>query len=259
MASAVFLMQLLSCELNVNFMRIVFNILLVLLISSCVQSEQKQTVAAQEGKVGEWHDLLHGDSLTGWHLYNAGNAASKWKVQQGELICDPNKSDGVFGDLITDKEYQDFELDLEWKVNKGGNSGILINVKEDSAYAATFATGLEMQLLDNQFAEPRHQRDSTHWAGCLYSVDCKAENSFPLPYGQWNKARIVQQKGKVSFWLNDKLTFEREVDSPAFHELVSNSPITAYPDFGKYTSGRIALQNHTDSVSFRNIRIKELL
>lgn len=252
-------MQFLSCELNINFMRIVFNILLVLLISSCAQSEQKQTVVAQEGKVGEWQELLVGDSLAGWHLYNAGQVASKWKMAEGELMCDPHKADGVFGDLITDKEYRDFELSLEWKVKKGGNSGILINVREDSAYAATFATGLEMQLLDNRFAEQRHQRDSTHWAGCLYSVDCKAENSAPLPYGQWNKARIVQQKGKVSFWLNEKLTFQQEIDSPEFQELVSNSPITAYPDFGKYPSGKIALQNHTDSVSFRHIKIKELL
>ncbi|MCL7988717.1 DUF1080 domain-containing protein [Sphingobacterium sp. lm-10] len=240
-------------------MRILFNILIILMISSCAQRDKKQAIAKQEHKVGEWNDLLIGDSLAGWHLYNAGNVVSKWKVDQGELTCDPHKADGIFGDLITDDDYEDFELALEWKVNKGGNSGILINVKEDSAYAATFATGLEMQLLDNQYAELRHQRDSTHWAGCLYSVDCLAENSLPLPYGQWNKARIVQQKGKVSFWLNEKLTFEREINSPAFQELVSNSPITAYPDFGKYPSGKIALQNHTDSVSFRNIRIKQLL
>ncbi len=240
-------------------MRVIFNILLILTLASCAQSENKQAMIKQDLGAGEWNNLLSNDSLQGWHIYGQGAVSSKWKMDGSELVCDPRKTDGTFGDLVTDRSYQDFELELEWKVSKGGNSGILINVEEDSSYAATFATGLEMQLLDNEFAEARHQRDSTHWAGCLYSVDCIAVNSNPLPYGEWNKARVVQNKGKLSFWLNDKLTFERVIDSDDFRGLVNKSPIKAYPDFGKYSSGKIALQNHTDSVAFRNIRIKELI
>ncbi|MFD2597988.1 DUF1080 domain-containing protein [Sphingobacterium corticis] len=232
---------------------------LLFVLVGCGNASKNEQRAENGVDQDGWNNLLSNDSLKGWHIYGQGAVSSKWKMDGSELVCDPRKTDGTFGDLVTDRSYQDFELELEWKVSKGGNSGILINVEEDSSYAATFATGLEMQLLDNEFAEARHQRDSTHWAGCLYSVDCIAVNSNPLPYGEWNKARVVQNKGKVSFWLNDKLTFERVIDSDDFRGLVNKSPIKAYPDFGKYSSGKIALQNHTDSVAFRNIRIKELI
>lgn len=195
--------------------------------------------------------------LQGFHIYNQGNIPSKWKVIQGELICDP-KSEGVFGDLVSDKEYENFELEFEWMVKKGGNSGVFINVKEDSSYAATFATGLEMQLLDNANGEPRHQVDSTHWAGCLYSVECIGSNSKPLPFGQWNKAKIKQLNGEVTFWLNDKITFQDQISSPEFKQKVANSNMKNYPAFGTFPKGKIAFQNHTDSVGFRNLRITEL-
>ncbi|MFD1771787.1 3-keto-disaccharide hydrolase [Sphingobacterium suaedae] len=213
-----------------------------------------QTDADDDG----WRPLFDGTSLTGWHVYNKGDVSSKWTATQGVLVCDPKKADGIFGDLVTDSSYANFEMELEWRISKGGNSGIFINVQESPAYAATFATGLEMQLLDNAYAEHRHQIDSTHWAGCLYAVDCFGKNSAPTPHGEWNKSRIVQQDGKVSFWLNGKLTFEAETKTEAFKNKVSSTSMKAYPDFGKQASGKIALQNHTDSVSFRNIRIRTL-
>ena len=172
-------------------------------------------------------------------------------------MCDP-RGEGVFGDLVSDQEYEDFELEFEWTVGKGGNSGVFINVQEDSSYSAVFATGLEMQLLDNEFAEPRHQADSTHWAGCLYAVDCKGGNSTPKPHGQWNSGKIRQQNGVVTFWMNDKITFEHDINSDAFRNKVASSDMKNYPDFGKSSKGKIAFQNHTDSVSFRHIRLSVL-
>jgi len=115
-----------------------------------------------------------------------------------------------------------------------------------------------LQLLDNAHAEPRHQADSTHWAGGLFGVECIAQNSQPNPHGEWNESHIVHQDGKVSFWLNGKLTFERNVQTEAFRQMVKNSKMKVHPDLGKFHSGKIALQNHTDSVAFRNIKIKIL-
>lgn len=222
-------------------------------IASCNQpNTNKSTESSNDSTT-----FYNGKHLNGWHVYNRGNLESKWKVENGELICDP-KGKGEFGDLISDNEYENFELDFEWKVKKGGNSGVFINVKEDSTYAATFATGLEMQLLDNANAEPRHQVDSTHWAGCLYSVECIGSNSKPNPYGEWNKGKIKQQDGQVTFWLNDKITFQDSINTPAFKQKIANSNMKNYPAFATYPKGKIAFQNHTDSVSFRNIAIKEL-
>jgi len=182
--------------------------------------------------------------------------SGRWRT--ANCCAPPRKQGGIFGDLVTDSSFRDFELSLEWKIAKGGNSGIFINVQEDTAYAAVFVTGLEMQLLDNANAEPRHQADSTHWAGCLFGVDCLAHNSHPKPYGEWNESRIVQRDGKVGFWLNGKLTFERDVQTEAFLQRIKSSKMKVHPDLGKFHSGKIALQNHTDSVAFRNIKIRSL-
>lgn len=236
-----------------------FLLVIALLSFVCCKPAQEQNnrLTAME-EADHWTLLFDGKSLDGWHIYNEGNIDSKWTVNNGELVCDPKKKTGIFGDLVTDSSFQDFELLVEWKVSKGGNSGVFINVKEDSSYAATFATGLEMQLLDNTYAEHRHQIDSTHWAGCLYAVDCIGKNSQPMPHNEWNKSRIVQQNGKVTFWLNDKLTFERQTQTEEFKALTQKGSMKAYPDFAKYPSGKIALQNHTDSVAFRNIKIKRI-
>lgn len=239
-------------------MKYTFYAAFILLVSSCQPAiPEHNTLTKQEQQEG-WQLLFDGQSLQGWHIYNKGNIDSKWTVSHGELVCDPYKKTGLFGDLTSDSIYGDFELQLDWKVFKSGNSGVFINVNEDSLYAAAFATGLEMQLLDNEHAEHRHQIDSTHWAGCLYAVDCMASNSKPKPYGEWNQSRIVQKDGTVSFWLNGKPTFEQATRTADFINRVAESPMKAYPDFGKLHSGRIALQNHTDSVSFRNIKIRKL-
>ncbi|MDM1047146.1 3-keto-disaccharide hydrolase [Sphingobacterium hotanense] len=217
---------------------------LLLVVSACTNPNSEE-------------HIFNGKNLDGFHIYNQAKTNSKWKVSDGAILCDP-KSDGIFGDLVTDQEFENFELSFEWWVKKGGNSGVFINVKEDTAYAATFATGLEMQLLDNANAEHRHQIDSTHWAGCLYSVECNSQNSKPKPYGEWNTAKIIQNKGIVSFWLNDKLTFQDDINSAAFAKKVANSNMKNYPAFNTFKKGKIAFQNHTDSVGFRNIRIKSL-
>ncbi len=229
-----------------NYIKPVFLIFFIVFIA-CQSSKKKVEEAP----------VFNAKDLTGWHIYNQGKIDSKWKVVNEELICDP-KNTGVFGDIITDNEYENFELEFEWKVSKGGNSGVFINVKEDTAYAATFATGLEMQLLDNANAEPRHQVDSTHWAGCLYAVECRGSASKPKSFNEWNQGKIRQEHGKVTFWLNGEITFQDDVHTPAFKEKVANTNMKNYPAFGTFKSGKIAFQNHTDSVGFRKIHLREL-
>lgn len=231
-----------------KIIRSILSIASIAILISCQQ---------QKAEKSDWKPLFNEETLQGLHIYNKGNAESKWKAVDGELLCDP-KAEGIFGDIITDQEYENFELKFDWKVNKGGNSGVLINVSEDSSYAATFATGLEMQLLDNTNAEARHQVDSTHWAGCLYSVECIASESKPNPYEQWNNAKVKLDNGELTFWVNDRITYQGNIHSKAFQDKVANSNMKNYPAFGTFKKGKIAFQNHTDSVRFKNIRIKDL-
>lgn len=240
-----------------------FTILLLTLISAGIYACRSESVlqdnvlSAQEKSEG-WQLLFNGRNLDHWHTFNAKDKTSKWEVENGILICNPKKNDGIFADLVSDENFENFELQFDWKVSKGGNSGVFIDVQESPKYAATFATGLEMQLLDNANAEPRHQSDSTHWSGCLYAVECLSSNSKPRSFGHWNNSKIIQSNNKVSFWLNGNLTFESNILDEAWKEKIAKSNMKVYPDFGKFGKGKIALQNHTDSVQFKNIKIKKL-
>jgi len=229
----------------------------VALLSSCNPYDNAMNSLTSQEKEEGWELLFDGKTLSGWHIYNQGDTISKWQARDGELICDP-KNEGVFGDLVTDNSYQNFELVYDWKVNKGGNSGVFINVNESPQYAATFATGLEMQLLDNANAEERHKIDSTHWAGCLYAVSCFGKNSKPNPFGEWNTSKIVQENQNVTFWLNGAITFEGMIGTQSWLDFLKTTNMKTYPAFGTFTEGKIALQNHTDLIAFRNIKIKKL-
>jgi len=133
----------------------------------------------------------------------------------------------------------------------------MINVQEDPKYAATFFTGPEFQLLDNDNDEV-HRGKPTEIAGSVYGVVPVGDSVKPKPFGEWNLGRIVQNNGRISFWLNGIITADITINSNEWNELVAKGPLHIYPDFGKITSGRIALQDHIDEVAFRGIKIKRL-
>ncbi|SEM20134.1 protein of unknown function [bacterium A37T11] len=232
---------------------------IILMAAVCCthQTTGPNTLSNQEIKEG-WKLLFDGKSTQGWHIYNLGDTASCWQVADGTLWCNPHAKNALHGDLVTDSAYHDFELILEWKIAKGGNSGVLINVQEQPQYGTSFATGPEYQLLDNANAEERHRTNPTHYAGAIYDVLGTIQQSHPQPFGQWNQSRIQQQGGKLTFWLNGTKTAEVQLGTPTWDSLVGKSNLHNFSDFGKAKNGKIALQDHTDEVFFRNIKIKEL-
>jgi cytochrome c len=164
-----------------------------------------------------------------------------------------NSTEG--GDLITAGEYEDFELTLEWKIAKCGNSGILFNVKEADNFNSVWETGPEMQVLDNT-CHP-DARIEKHRAGDLYDL---MESKFVATNGagEWNRARLIANKGHYEFWLNGYRVVEFEMQTKAWDELVSKSKFKSMPDFGKASKGHLALQDHGDQVWYRNIKIREI-
>lgn len=195
--------------------------------------------------------LFDGKTTTGWHSYlKTGPGA--WKVVDGALQLDPKAPDQ--GDLVTDKEYENYELSLEWKIAEGGNSGVIFGVHEDPAFGATYLTGIEMQVLDDKGAEDN--KKATHLAGSLY--DLKAASSPAKPAGEWNKIKIRNNKGQLTFWMNGAKTIEVKIGSPEWQELLNNSKFKTWKGFAAYPKGHIALQDHGAVVSFKNITIKQL-
>ena len=116
-----------------------------IILFSC---KQPNTLTESEKKDG-WVLLFDGKTTKGWHLFNLPSKSAAWAVVNGELTSDIDEKNGLRGDIISDKKYENFDLVFDWKIAKQGNSGVFINVQEDTGYMATWSTGPEYQLLDN--------------------------------------------------------------------------------------------------------------
>jgi hypothetical protein len=208
----------------------------------------------------KWTPLFDGKTTKGWHTYGAAGIGEAWKVKDGILYLDTLGKDGWKikggGDIVTDKEYENFHLSLEWNISKGGNSGIMIYVHEDmSKYPNSYETGPEMQILDND-GHP-DGKIHKHRAGDLYDlIPCKVETA--KPFGQWNHAEIISKDGKLTFILNKVKVVETTMWNESWKEMISKSKFNQWPGFGTFKRGRICLQDHGNMVQYRNIKIKEL-
>lgn len=201
--------------------------------------------------------LFDGKTKSGWHTYGKTTAGAGWKVEAGTLRFDPTaRKSGGGGDLVTDKEYSNFHLKIDWKVAPGANSGIIYYVKEEPAkYKQTYSTGLEMQVLDNE----GHKDGSInkHRAGDLYDL-IKSSTEPVKPVGEWNTAEIIAKNGKVEHYLNGVKVVSTTLWTDDWKKLIAGSKFGGWQDWGTYKSGKIALQDHGDVVWYRNIMIKEL-
>jgi hypothetical protein len=218
-------------------------------------SVAQNVLTAQEEKEG-WTLLFDGKSTSGWRKFNSDKIPAAWKVGDGALYFDSSVKDREQrGDIITEKEYENFELSLEWKIDSCGNSGVMFNVVEDPKYRTVWLTGPEMQVLDND-CHPDAKIEK-HRAGDLYDL-IKSNKETVKPVGEWNVAKIISNKGKYEFWLNGNKAVEFTMHTTEWDTMVANSKFKTMPDFGKATKGHISLQDHGDRVWFRNIKIREL-
>lgn len=216
-----------------------------------------QTSNAQQAPLGKgFKSIFDGQSTTGWHSYGKTTAGSGWKVENGVLHFDPTASqNGQGGDLVTNLEYENFHLKLEWKVAANANSGIIFFVNEDLAkFKNTYETGLEMQVLDNE-GHPDGKIEK-HRSGDLYDL-VKSTSEPVKPVGEWNSVDIVCKFGKLTMLMNGVKVVETTLWDANFKTLVAGSKFASWPGFAAFKKGKIALQDHGDHVWFRNIQIKE--
>jgi hypothetical protein len=211
------------------------------------------TVVDTSSKTG-WENLFDGVTTTGWHSYGSTIAEATWKVADGALMMDTTAKHGA--DLVSDKSYDNFDLKLEWKISKNGNSGILFYVQEDtSKYKETYKSGPEMQVLDND-GHP-DGKIPKHRAGDLYDL-IKSSSEPVKPVGEWNQAEIIANKGKLDLKLNGVTVVSTTLWDDSWKKLIAGSKFKDMPNWGTFTSGKIALQDHGNAVWFRNIQIKKL-
>lgn len=222
-----------------------------------VSTGATNTLSSKEKSQG-WTLLFDGQSTAGWHTYGKQGATNlAWKAEDGALHLDAasKKAGAQGGDLVTNDEYDNFHLSLDWKIAPNGNSGVIFYVKEDPVkYPQTYHTGPEMQVLDN--AGHPDAKIIKHRAGDLYDLITSRETVKPA--GEWNHAEIKADKGKLQFYLNGQEVLSTTMWDEAWRQMVANSKFKAWPDFGTFHSGKIALQDHGDEVWYRNIKIRRL-
>ncbi|MGB3617679.1 MAG: DUF1080 domain-containing protein [Catalinimonas sp.] len=202
---------------------------------------------------GEWVTLFDGTSTDQWRNYRQDTLSDKWRVE-GETLTLTERGGG---DIITQGEYEDFELELEWKISEAGNSGIFFHVVEADTLDAVYLTGPEMQILDDErHPDAKRGRDGNRTAGANYDLTPPSRASKPA--GEWNRVRLVVDDGRVEHYLNGERVVAYELWSDEWNEMVAASKFGKMPTYGKARRGHIALQDHGDRVWFRNVRIREL-
>ena len=206
---------------------------------------------------GDCVSLFDGKTFAGWHGFNKGTDSIKnWTIEDSSLVCLGAAKDAHGGDIVTDKSYGNFELEWDWKVTKGANSGVMYHVVEDKKYQAPYETGPEYQVIDDiDFPE---KLEDWQKAGADYAIMATNDKKKLNPVGEWNSSKLVYNNGHVEHWLNGEKVLEFDRSSDTWKNMKATGKWKDYPDYAKAESGAIALQDHGNKVYFKNIRIKEL-
>ena len=238
-------------------------ILLIALISvsiACKQKPKKKESRAETLQTqNEWVDLFDGVSFKGWHQFNRTEMSEAWIIEDGAMVLPDGTGSGKGDDIVTDSEYTNFELSIEWKISKGGNSGIFWSVIEGENYYTPYQNGPEIQVLDNKLHPDSFVRMNYHQAGALYDM-VQPLSDETKPAGEWNHylISIDHNANKGIVILNEVEIITFPLSGSEWDSLITNSGFATWKDFAKLKTGKIGLQDHGDGVSYRNIKIREL-
>jgi hypothetical protein len=213
--------------------------------SAAATSVAATSVAATSG----WQVLFDGDitpAFRGWH---SQDFPAGWHVVDGTLA-----KEGPVDELITRKQYGNFELELDWKIGESGNSGVFYRGTRE--YDHIYWSAPEYQLLDDANAPDGRSRLTA--AASAYAIYPVAEG-IVKPHGEWNTTRIVVNGSHVEHWLNGRLAVAYDLGSPDWQARVAASKFSKYPNYGLAKKGFIGIQgDHPGSLALRHVRIREL-
>ena len=258
-----------------NKLPLLFGLATIFVVNGCSNSPESSTVkVAEESQnsleplikvesVSDWvvlFDSQNQTSLDAWTGFNQEEIPEKWEVIDG-LLTVSNEGDAVdkntgFGQSIVSKElFENFELEVHYRMSEGANSGIMYHVIKGSDYKDDYETGPEYQLLDDELA-PSESLPHRQVAS-LY--DMYAPNLSPyLPAGQWNVARIRVLDNEVEHWLNEELVLQYNLKSDDFLQRKMESKWYDDADWAKAGIGHVSLQDHGDKVEFKRVMVRRI-
>ena len=206
----------------------------------------------------KWTTLFDGKTITGWHSYHKDGVVG-WNVENGTLT-----PDGTGGDLVTDKEYENFDLEFEFKIPKGSNIGVIYKVIDSPDLKTTYMSGPEYQVIDDKgYLDAKgelYKLKTSQLTGANYDVMAPSDLNATKPAGEWNKGRIVVNNNHIEHFLNGKKVVDYQYGTDEWKKAVAESKFKDWAYATPHAKGKIALQNHSpnEKVWYRNIRIREL-
>ncbi|MFI5156311.1 MAG: DUF1080 domain-containing protein [Chitinophagales bacterium] len=228
----------------------------IFIMTSCLfphiaSAQTRDNTLTDAEKKSGWALLFDGKSMAGWRFYQ-NKPNDSWEVVDGQLHC---KREAVkqHADLVTREQYASFELELDWKVDKGANSGLLYHVLETKK--AAYETGPEYQLIDDLGYEGK--LEDWQKSGADYAMHPPAQPA-SKPAGQYNHTRLVVNGPHVEHWLNGIKLADFTAWTPEWENLKKTGKWKDYPDYGLAKSGLIDLQDHDGGIWIKNVKIKKL-
>ena len=217
-------------------------------LSAQVTQQGSNTLTAKERAAG-WQLLFDGTDMSAWRGYDSQTLPKGWKAVDGEM-----RKTSPGGDIVTRKQYRNFELQLDWKLSPGGNSGVFYRATEE--YPKVYWSGPEYQLLD----DARHPDGKSRLtaAGSAYGI-YPSPAGYVKPANEWNHTLIVVNGNHVEHWLNGHKMVDYELGGADWSARVAKSKFAAYPHYGEAAEGYIGIQgDHEGDLTIRNVKIKVL-
>jgi hypothetical protein len=226
----------------------------VLLLSlSCQNAPNNINILTRNEMKEGWKLLFNGQTTKGWRFFKGGEITG-WRVENGILYnSGGGKNNG--GDIITEENFRDFELYLEWKIDTASNSGVFFHVQEPDSIHYIYESGPEYQLIDDVHFPRKLQKNQ--YSGANYAMH-DPSGAKVKPLDQWNETRIIVKGPHVEHWLNGTKVVEYELWTDEWFNLKKAGKWKDYPQYGMAKDGHIGLQDHGGLTAFRNIKIREL-
>jgi hypothetical protein len=217
------------------------------------KNQKNNTLTEAEKKEG-WTLLFDGKTTDGWHGYNMKVFPDCWTIEDESLTMN-SKGGGESLDVLTNKEYRNFRLAVDYKLTKAANSGVIFQIYEDPKYKFPYETGPEFQVIDHENWPDKLEDWQIN--GANYAMYPPKARPYK-PVGAWNNLVLEVKGNQVKQFLNGKLVVQYEKNSEEWLKLRNSGKWVNFPDWGKFDEGFISLQNHGTKVWYRNIKIKEL-
>jgi len=240
--------------------------LAIALVAVCAAAAMPQKKApinqlTKAEKSAGWRLLFDGKSFTGWRGFHKDNVPEGWAIE--DACIKKMQAEGELGqaggDLITAGQFENFEFSLEWKLSKGGNSGIKYLVSESLPPTGKSGVAFEYQVLDDDsHPDAKAGIAGNRTSGSVYDLIAASKDKKLNPAGEFNQTRVVVKSNHIQHWLNGVKVVEFERGSEDFKQRIARSKFKDTKGFGEISKGHILLQDHGDAVWYRNIKIREL-